>query len=129
MKEFCKLASRILEIRVSYKTRGLKTRFLLAELDTFMPHRSRVFYSQFQKTQKKKVQTQKKKEPEERRTNPRKRKTKKRRKNPEERKKERRRRSTTTKKTHGTHKSSLHQAHPDHRSTVQFTISIIKQTI
>ena len=66
MKDFCKLASRILEIRVPYKTRGLKTRFLLAELDTFMPHRSRVFYSQFQKTQKKKVQTQKKKEPEER---------------------------------------------------------------
>ena len=66
MKDFCKLASRILEIRVPYKTRDLKTRFLLVELDTFMPHRSQVFYSQFQKTQKKKVQTQKKKEPEER---------------------------------------------------------------
>ena len=42
MKDFCKLASRVLETRVPYKTGGLKTRFLLAELDTIMPHRSQV---------------------------------------------------------------------------------------
>ena len=111
MKGVCKLVSRV-----------LKTCFLLVELDTLMSHRSRVFYTRFQKTQKKEVQTQKKKkeprrkykpqkkktqkkkkEPrikkEERSTNPRKRKPIKRRKNPEEirkpiRKKERRRRPT-----------------------------------
>ena len=49
--------------------------------------------------------------------------------NLEERKKERIRRSTTKKKTHGTHKPSLHQAHLDRRSMIQFTISITEQTI
>ena len=49
--------------------------------------------------------------------------------NPAERKKEeedpqRRKRSIAKKKTHGTHKSSLHQAHTDRRSTVQFPISM-----
>ena len=52
-KNYCKLASRVLEIWVPYKTRHLKTRFLLAEfakLDTFMPHRSRVFKNRVKKT-------------------------------------------------------------------------------
>jgi len=42
LKGFSKLASQVLETRVPYKTRDLKTHFLLAELDTIMPHRSQV---------------------------------------------------------------------------------------
>ena len=42
MKGICKLAYRVLKTQVPYETRVLKTHFLLAELDTFMPHRSRV---------------------------------------------------------------------------------------
>ena len=61
MKGICKLASRVLETRVPYKTWVLKTCFLLAKLDTFMPHKSQVFYTQFQNTHNKELQTQKKK--------------------------------------------------------------------
>ena len=53
MKNYCKLAYRVLKTWVPYKTRHLKTRFLLAEfakLDTFMPHRSRVFKNRVKKT-------------------------------------------------------------------------------
>ena len=50
MKGVCKLVSRV-----------LKTCFLLAELDTLMSHRFRVFYTRFQNTQNKELQTQKKK--------------------------------------------------------------------
>ena len=42
LKDNCKLASQVLETRVPYNTRGLMTGFLLAELDTIMPHRPRV---------------------------------------------------------------------------------------
>ena len=86
-KGVCKLASRVLETRVSYKTRVSKTRFLLADLDRFLPHRSRVFYTWFQNTQNKKLQTHKKKKTQkkEERRKP-------------SRKKERRRRSTAKKK-------------------------------
>ena len=51
MKGICKLASRVLKTRVPYKTRVLKTHFLHADLDTFLSHRSRVFYTRFQNTQ------------------------------------------------------------------------------
>ena len=61
MKGIWKLAPRVLEIRVPYGTRVFKTCFLLAELDTFMSHRSQVFYTQFQNTQDEELQTQKKK--------------------------------------------------------------------
>ena len=50
MKGVCKLVSRV-----------LKTCFLLVELDTLMSHRSRIFYTRFQNTQNKELQTQKKK--------------------------------------------------------------------
>ena len=50
MKGVCKLVSRV-----------LKTCFLLAELDTLMSHRSQVFYTRFQNTHNKKLQTQKEK--------------------------------------------------------------------
>ena len=40
LKGFSKLASRVLETRVLYKTRGLKSCFVLDELDTIMPHGS-----------------------------------------------------------------------------------------
>ena len=55
-KGICKLASRVLKTWVPYKTRVLKTRFLrflLADLDKFLSHRSRVFYTWFQNTQNK----------------------------------------------------------------------------
>ena len=61
MKGICKLASRVLKTQVPYETRVLKTRFLPAELDTFMPHKSWVFYTRFQNTHNKELQTQKKK--------------------------------------------------------------------
>ena len=49
LKDYCKLAS-VLETQVLYKSWGLKTRFLLAELETFMPYRSRVLTVEFKKT-------------------------------------------------------------------------------
>jgi len=112
MKGIWKLASRV-----------FKTCLLLAELDTFMPHRSQVFYTRFQNTQDEELQTQKKKKTQK------KERRKKEEGNPAERIKERRRSSTAKKKTHGTHKPSLHQAHPDRRFTVKFMISITEQTI
>jgi len=36
LKDSWKLVSRVLETRVPYETQGLKTRFLLVELDTIM---------------------------------------------------------------------------------------------
>ena len=106
-KGICKLAYRVLKTWVPYKTRVLKTlflRFLFANLDKFLPHRSWVFYTRFQNTQN--IEE-----------------------NPAERKKEEedpqwKRRSIAKKKTHGTNKPSLHQAHPNCRSTMQFTISM-----
>ena len=61
MKCIWKLASRVLETRVPYKSRVSKTCFLLANLDRFLSHRSQVFYTRFQNTQNKKLLTQKKK--------------------------------------------------------------------
>ena len=79
MKGICKLASRVLKTRVPYKTRVLKTHFLHADLDTFLPHRSRVFYTRFQNTQ-----------------------------NKPSRKKERRRRSAAKKKIHSKEEDPWH---------------------
>ena len=56
LKENCKLASWVLETRVPYQSWASETRFPLAEfaeLDMIMPHRSRVFYTQFQTENKK----------------------------------------------------------------------------
>ena len=53
-KGICKLAFRVLKTWVPYKTWVLKTRFLhflLVDLDKFLLHRSRVFYTRFQNTQ------------------------------------------------------------------------------
>ena len=73
LKEKCKLASRVLETRVPYQSQASKSRFPLAELDMFMPHRSRVFNCRDQKNInlefftldfkqiKKKIQTREKK--------------------------------------------------------------------
>ena len=79
LKENCKLASWVLETRVPYQSWASETRFPLAEfaeLDMIMPHRSRVFYTQFQTENKKRTnpekeeRTQKKKEDLRRREEP-----------------------------------------------------------
>ena len=88
-----------------------------------MPHRSRVLsllHLISKHTKERTTNPEKEENPEER---------KKKEGNLAERKKEekdsqRRRRSIAKKKTHGTHEPSLHQAHLDRRSTVQFTISM-----
>ena len=110
MKGICKLASRVLETWVPYKTWVSKTRFLLVELDTFMPHRSRVsslLHSISKHTKERTTNPEKEENPEER---------KKKEGNLVERKKEEEDPQQRRKPT--THKPSLHQAHPDRRSTI-----------
>ena len=62
LKENCKLASWVLETQVPYQSCASETRFPLAEfveLDMIMPHRSRVFYTQFQTENKKRTNPEK----------------------------------------------------------------------
>ena len=106
MKCIWKLAYQVLETWVSYLIWVLETHFPLVDLDRFLPHRSRVFYTQFQYMLRTELNTQKRRKPR------------------EERRKKETQQKERKKKTHGTHKPSLHQAHPDRRSMVQFTISI-----
>ena len=58
LKDFCKLTSQVLDTWVPYKTRGLKTRFLLVELDTTMPHRSWVLKTRILQSKTESFKTQ-----------------------------------------------------------------------
>ena len=58
MKGNSKLASQVLETRDLYKTRALKTRFALDELDTIVPHRSRVLKTRFLQSKNRVFKTQ-----------------------------------------------------------------------
>ena len=78
LKENCKLVSRVLKTRVPYQSRASETCFPLAEfveLDMIMPHRSQVFYTQFQTENKKCInlekeeRTRRKKEPRKKKKN------------------------------------------------------------
>ena len=109
-KGICKLAYRVLKTWVPYKTRVLKTlflRFLLANLDKFLPHRSWVFYTRFQNTQNIEENPKERKKEERRKPS---------------RKKERRRRSTVKKKIHSKEEDPRHKQTLSPSSTSQLSI-------
>ena len=67
MKCIWKLAYQVLETWVPYLIWVLETHFPLVDLDIFLPHRSRVFYTQFQYTLRTELNTQKRRKPREER--------------------------------------------------------------